>query len=262
MKPVTAFATLTLGVLSLTPASAELFRPETVQGALVGGIAGAVIGHNDDRRGWEGAAYGAAAGALVGSVVGQARDYANDVRVRPPVPVSYRSRSWDRGPRWHVGFGYSSGRPAWGWRHDPWSRPAWGWSTRTWSPRYRGYDRDGGGRSYHWRTYVSSGVDLRPSAAARGAFWGGIAGAIIGHNHGRRGWEGAAYGLAGGYLLGSIADARARQIEAERQAAAAWWQAPQPVAPAPAPTQIIINNYSSAPASASPMAAANRAFGR
>ena len=70
----TAATLLALALVSAVSAQAQLFRPETVTGAVVGGIAGAVIGHNDSRHGWEGAAYGATAGAVIGTIAGHARD--------------------------------------------------------------------------------------------------------------------------------------------------------------------------------------------
>lgn len=219
--------TVTLLVLSLAaaavPARAQLFRPEAVTGAVLGSVAGAVIGHNDGRHGWEGAAYGAAAGALIGTIVGESRDHAAHRATQVPVPV-YRHPYYAR------------------YHHRP-PFPA---------PRYV-YRRP---MVVHPRPYVH--VPYRPYRHVRtGVLLGGIAGAIIGHNDGRHGWEGAAYGIGAGYLLGSIADRQAREraealAQAELRAAA----------PAPAPQQVtIINNYYGV-VSSTPMAAANGLFGR
>lgn len=255
-------ALLVLAVVCQVPVRAELFRPETVKGALIGGVAGAIIGHNNDRRGWEGAGYGMAAGAIVGSIVGDAR--AHDARhshYRDRWHRHDRHRSWDSGVRWHVGIGYHHGhssrwghRDRWGHRRHFDTGPSWAWRLGT-------YHRDPWVIRHHDRAYDRH---RHISYAGRGAFWGGLTGAIIGHNHGRRGWEGAGYGAAGGYILGTLADARARQRAAEAEAAAAWARTAERAiaAPAPAPTTITINNYYAAPAPASPMAAANRAFGR
>ncbi|HEX2101113.1 MAG TPA: YMGG-like glycine zipper-containing protein [Candidatus Synoicihabitans sp.] len=257
MKRFPLLAAAALAASVAAPLRAELFRPETVHGAVIGGLAGAVIGHNDGRHGWEGAAYGAAAGALIGTAVGHANDRADYRRTQPHVRPSYPYRGYgyygsrhgraghrwghshyDRG--WHVYYG-----------HRGWRGPHWGSSDRWYSqPRYRTvypvYPR-------RWD---------RPSYAARGALLGGIAGAIIGHNDGRHGWEGAAYGLGAGYLLGSWADASARRREAE---AVPLYVAPRAVAPAveaTAPSQVtIINNYYASP-NASALASANGMFGR
>lgn len=62
---------LSLGLVAfaLTPAHAQLFGPRAANGALLGGIAGAIIGHNSgslSHNGWQGAAIGAGVGALLG----------------------------------------------------------------------------------------------------------------------------------------------------------------------------------------------------
>jgi len=222
--------TVTLLALSLAaalPARAQLFRPEAVTGAVLGGVAGAVIGHNDGRHGWEGAAYGAAAGALIGTIVGESRDHAAHRATQVPVPVyrhSYYTRYHHRPYRPHFPA------PRYVYRHPVVVHP-------------RPY-------VYVPRRHVRTGVLL-----------GGIAGAIIGHNDGRHGWEGAAYGIGAGYLLGSIADRQARE-RAEALELAELRAAAATPAPAPAPQQVtIINNYYGATPSA-PMAAANGLFGR
>ncbi|GAB1488294.1 hypothetical protein MASR2M8_07390 [Opitutaceae bacterium] len=229
----TAATLLALALVSALPARAQLFRPETVTGAVVGGIAGAVIGHNDGRHGWEGAAYGAAAGALIGTVAGHARDRADYRATQVHAPV-YRGY---RGPHYPVRV--------------------------VAAPRYYGprYPVVYGPRYVSPPAYVAP----RPSYTRTGVLLGGIAGAIIGHNDGRHGWEGAAYGMGAGYILGSIADRQAAQAEAEARAyeegriAAANSAA---VNPAPAPQQVTINNYYYSSTPATPMAGANSLFGR
>lgn len=228
---------IALALAAALPARAQLFRPEAVTGAVIGGIAGAVIGHNDDRHGWEGAAYGAAAGALIGTIAGNSRDRAEYRATQVPAPgyqrPYYPNRvivSRDRG------YGY---RPI----HR---------APVVYAPSYRP---------------APAYVVRRPSYVRSGVLLGGIAGAIIGHNDGRHGWEGAAYGVGAGYILGSIADRQAAQARAEAQAieeyraatAAANARAP---APAAAPQQVTINNYYYGATPAAPMASANGLFGR
>ncbi len=85
---------LALALAAAGTAQAQLFRPETVRGAAVGGIAGAVIGHNNGHRGWEGAAYGAAAGAIIGTIVGESRDSRG---YRPPYSYHHSRYAGYRG---------------------------------------------------------------------------------------------------------------------------------------------------------------------
>ena len=87
MKTVFALA---FSLLALVPARAQIFRPETVNGAVLGGIAGAVIGNNSGdlhHNAWKGAAIGTVAGALIGSAVADSRDY--DQRTQVPAPSGY-----------------------------------------------------------------------------------------------------------------------------------------------------------------------------
>src|SRR5476649_1893063 len=61
---------LGLALLALVPAQAQIFRPAAVNGAILGGLAGAIIGHNSGslhHNGWQGAAIGAGAGLLFGA---------------------------------------------------------------------------------------------------------------------------------------------------------------------------------------------------
>jgi uncharacterized protein YcfJ len=133
-------------ILSL-PAQAQLFNPSSLTGAALGGIAGAVIGHNSGRRTAEGAAIGAGAGLVLGALVHnerQERAYYSDSYYAPP-PTAYYSR---------------------------------------------------------------------PNYAITGTVLGAGAGAVIGHNSGRRTAEGAAIGAGAGLILGSLAEQDARRREA------------------------------------------------
>jgi outer membrane lipoprotein SlyB len=248
----TAATLLALALVSAVSAQAQLFRPETVTGAVVGGIAGAVIGHNDGRHGWEGAAYGATAGAVIGTIAGHARDR-SEYRATQVRASGYRADQGYRGPHHPVrvvsvpryyGPRYVHRAPV------------------VYAPRYP---------VVYAPRYVSSPVHVtrRPSHTRTGVLLGGIAGAIIGHNDGRHGWEGAAYGIGAGYILGSIADRQAAQADAEARAyedyraAAAASAAVNPApAPAAAPQQVTINNYYYGSSPAAPMAGANSLFGR
>lgn len=235
--------------------SAQVFRPDGLGGAIVGAAVGAVIGHNDGRHGWEGAAYGAAAGALLGSLADHRDGDWGRGGVDLRVGYDYRPGYPDR--RLH-GRGYRGGlrqNPVLysGWRHYP-----------------TVYSRGGYGRRGGWGDCLDFRLDVPlngcdypdygyGSWGARGAVLGGIAGAVIGHNDGRHGWEGAAYGLGAGWIIGSIADREAREREAAAVAACRP-RAEEPVRQQVAPQQVtIINNYSN---TASAMTAANGLFGR
>lgn len=228
----TIVACFGLALASAVSLPAQFFRPETVSGAIIGGVAGAVIGHNDDRHGWEGAAYGAAAGALIGTWVGESRDRHG---VRVPRPVyrvdryghSSRHRSYD-----HFAESHPFRRTShWARYHHPVASP------------YSRY------QVWHRPDYVRSGVVI-----------GGILGGVIGHNRDRRGWEGAAYGVGAGYLLGTIAERRAAAREEM------WRRDQERVTAAvsvssPAPTTVIHNHYYGN-SETRPMTTANSLFGR
>lgn len=117
---------LCFALLALTSAQAQIFRSEAVHGAILGGIAGGIIGHNSGdlrHNGWHGAALGATAGLLIGQAIGDSRaerDYVRQggyvYRSSPSVQVGigygrgyYGGGRWDRG---HYGrFGhYGHGR--------------------------------------------------------------------------------------------------------------------------------------------------------
>lgn len=231
-----------LALLVVTCSSAQVLRPEAVNGAFWGGVAGAVIGHNSGdlrHNGWRGAAYGAGAGLLLGSIVADASDRRMATQVR--VPNYPRTYVYRNAPSYY-GYGYY-GRP----------------SRRHHSGGY-GYV------SYEAPLYVDDYYG-RSNYAGNGLFWGALAGAVIGNNSGGLGhnaWRGAAYGAATGYILGSIAESTARQREA---AAAARVVATAPVdasvsaATVEAPSSSPANSVAPAVPTSS-MSAANSLFGR
>lgn len=130
-----------------------------------------------------------------------------------------------------------------------------------------------GGPSYYYSSgpayappvYYATPVSARPSHTATTTLLGGVAGAIIGHNNGRRGWEGAAIGMGAGYLLGRLSEpARTSRHGSYGYAPYAYYRQPVTVtAPVTQPPQqiTIINNYYYGGGS-TPMSSANSMFGR
>lgn len=130
---------LGLALLAVASAQAQLFGPRAANGALLGGIAGAVIGHNSgslSHNGWQGAAIGAG----VGAVLGAAADHSDARRDRgwPGASGGYVYRDGARGGYYGGGFardgvwlgalaggiiGHNSGG---NWRHNGWRGAAWG----------------------------------------------------------------------------------------------------------------------------------------
>jgi hypothetical protein len=214
--------TLGLGLLALAPARAQIFGARTVDGALLGGIAGAVIGHNSgslSHNGWQGAAIGAGVGALLGASADA--NAADRARHYTGVPVPAGGYVYRDGYRGSYGYGgYYGG----------------------------GFARDGvflgalaGGVIGH-----NSGGDWRHNGW-RGAAWGAGAGWLLGSV------LDANYGFYRDYDYG-YGYPRTVVVPAAQPVAA-------PAAPAAsAPQQVtIINNYYG---NASPMAQANSLFGR
>lgn len=80
----TFLLTLSLALAGVGTGRAQIYHPAVVNGSILGGIVGAVVGgHNHDRWG-EGAVIGAAAGALLGAAVEPPRTV---VYQQPPVTV-------------------------------------------------------------------------------------------------------------------------------------------------------------------------------
>lgn len=270
---------LSLAVVTFVPARAQILRPEAVNGAVWGGIAGAVIGHNSGdlrHNAWKGAAIGAGAGLILGEMVGNANAAARATSV--PVARSggyvYRDR-----PEIYVGVDYGRGSRYGGSRYGHGRHPGvyrnygyYGYHRQGWSGYGYGYGSvpvygysPGYGAGYPY--YDSYGVYRSGSAASTGLFLGALAGGIIGHNSGdfrHNGWRGAAWGAGAGWLLGSIVDTHrpVAVYEAAPVVVPPVQTVPAPASPAPAaPPQpiTIINNYYNAP---SPMSSANGMFGR
>ncbi|MDD2762991.1 MAG: YMGG-like glycine zipper-containing protein [Opitutaceae bacterium] len=101
-----AFLTLALTLLALAPAQAQIFRPEAARGAVLGALAGAIIGNNSGdlhHNAWRGAAIGAGTGLILGNVIGDIRERQAWSRTQVPVPAAptyfYRSTP--------AGYGYA-----------------------------------------------------------------------------------------------------------------------------------------------------------
>ena len=174
---------LGLALLVAAPVQAQLFRP-SLNGALLGGIAGAIIGNNSGslhHNAWQGAAIGAGAGMLLGATA----DYPQPVMGGSAYPGSYVYRDGYRGYRGQYGYGTAANDGLWlgalaggiighnsgSFRHNGWRGAAWGagagWLLGSIVDSNRYYD---GGYGYP-RTVVMSqpqpvAVQSAPPAAA------------------------------------------------------------------------------------------------
>ncbi|MDO8541939.1 MAG: YMGG-like glycine zipper-containing protein [Opitutaceae bacterium] len=251
-----------LVLLTATGGSAQVLRREAVNGALLGGVAGAVIGHNSGdlrHNGWKGAAIGAGAGLIAGEMIGHANATRRDSRVQPASYAAHGGYVYRHRPT--VQVGYWGGQRG-GYYGRDFGRHNYGYSSYRHRPSYSFGYYPGYASDYY--PYYGSGYGYG-SYGADGLFWGGLAGAIIGHNSGtfrHDAWRGAAWGAGVGWLLGSVADANRRAYPytypaAVQQAPAVQFQSAAPAQPQPV---TIINNYYNAPAT--PMSAANGLFGR
>jgi hypothetical protein len=258
--------TLSLCLVLLAAASvrAQVFRPEAVNGALLGGVAGAVIGNNSGSLGhnaWKGAAIGAGVGLIAGEAIGNANaarggevaapagGYGRVERPGPAVAVRV-GYGYGHGPYRHFGHAGYSGSIAYG--YYPGYRYA---------PGYAYYPGYGDAYPYYDSgAYVGSG-----SAAATGLWLGALAGGIVGNNSGEfrhNGWRGAAWGAGLGWLLGSVVDAN-RRVVASEPVPPTVYRVPAPAAaPASEPASPPARLLSREPAAASAMSAANGLFGR
>jgi hypothetical protein len=79
---------LALALLAVVPGRAQVFGPNATSGALLGGLAGGIIGHNDHNQTGRGIAIGAASGLILGSIADQA-NYDSYQRTEAPAPNYY-----------------------------------------------------------------------------------------------------------------------------------------------------------------------------
>lgn len=190
-------------LVTLLPARAQLFSPESFSGAAFGAMMGSIIGGDCHGPSGKGAAIGAGVGLVAGALAGEANRrngyYAEPVSYFPAPTVS-------------VGYGYSScGHSAYVY----------------YSPNY--YTAPG--YYYQPRAYHPYQPAARPNYAVNTTLLGAASGALIGsanHNAG----EAAAIGATAGLVVGGIAEHQARKQE-RRLTAQTAVQAPppQPVAP-------------------------------
>ncbi len=83
MKTAATFLALALNFAAALPVRAQIFRPQTTNGIVLGGIAGAIIGNNSgDHNGTRGALIGAAIGGILGSAS------ADEPARRAPAPIA------------------------------------------------------------------------------------------------------------------------------------------------------------------------------
>ena len=88
MKTLLLSLTCVTGLVA--SAGAQVFQPQTARNILVGSVAGAIIGENNNHRALEGAAIGAAAGLLWSAATVPQREEGNyDRRVRTSSRVEY-----------------------------------------------------------------------------------------------------------------------------------------------------------------------------
>jgi uncharacterized protein YcfJ len=169
-------AIILFGATTLLPAQAQLLRPESVEGALWGGLIGGIVG-GDRCHGFsgEGAAIGAGVGLLAGTLLGESRRYDYDADYgydsRPSVNVSF-------------GYGYEScGSSAY---------------------VYYAPNRYCAPGTYYRAT--------RPNYVVSGTVLGAASGALIGAADHHAG-QGALIGAGTGLLLGGVAEHAARSEE-------------------------------------------------
>jgi uncharacterized protein YcfJ len=188
-------ALILLSAAVLLPAQAQLLRPESVSGALWGGLIGGIVG-GDGCHGFsgEGAAIGAGVGLIAGTLAGQARrDY------------YYDSPGYGYSVAPSVSFGYGYG--------------GYGSSAYVY---------------YAPNNYCAPGYyyrPTRPNYVVSGTVLGAASGALIGAGSDDAG-AGALIGAGAGMLLGSAAELSAHRQEQRVNAAQNTAQAYVPSGPA------------------------------
>lgn len=186
---------------ALLPAQAQLFSPDSLNGAFWGSLIGGIAG-GDHRHGFSGngAAIGAGVGLIAGAIAGESRRY-----------NYYDSPSYVYSTAPSVSFGYGYG-------HCGSSAYVYYAPNRYCAP------------GYYYRP-------TRPNYAVNGTLLGAASGALIGagtHDAGK----GAAIGAAAGLVLGGVAEATAQRREQRTATVVQSTSSPQPSVEqtAPAPT--------------------------
>lgn len=141
---------LALAVLSGAQAKAELFSPESLTSAAVGGIAGTVIGHNNGRHAGEGAVIGAGVGLLAGALVNN-----NHQRHGYSSGGHYSGGYYSSPERSQISFGFSSGH----YPHYSNYRHGYGGSRFSYGYNYRS---DYYGWPYYYAPVISTPVYAEP----------------------------------------------------------------------------------------------------
>jgi uncharacterized protein YcfJ len=249
MKKLIAF--LLLGTAGLAQ-SVTVHRNLTADGAVLGAVAGAIIGNNSGHgNGGKGALIGAAAGAVLGNAASQPQSSTAPRYGRPPANrrgdgvvggavlggitgaiIGNNSGHGNGGRGALVGAGIGAVLASS--NHGP----------RYYEPaprsRYYGPSTYYAPRDYYEAPVYYSSPD-RGDAVAGGALFGGLVGAIIGNNSGHgNGGRGALIGAGIGALLGATASEPVYSSPASP-----YYDAPRTyVSREAAPTQVtIINNY-------------------
>src|SRR5437867_7602333 len=97
-------------ISALVAARAQLFTPEGLTGAAMGGVVGGLIGHNSGRQTAEGIAIGAGGGFLLGTLAHQARGQGESVS--SPYDPNYANAGYYN-PNWYYGpVVYGEQRPS------------------------------------------------------------------------------------------------------------------------------------------------------
>lgn len=168
-----------ISLAALVQTEAQLLRPESVQGALWGGLIGGIAG-GDRCHGFSGngAAIGAGVGLIAGSLIGESRRY--DYYDSPGYVYSTI-------PNVNVSFGY-------------------------------GYGNCGSSAYVYYapNRYCAPGTyyrPTRPNYVVSGTVLGAASGALIGSANHHNAGKGAAIGAATGLILGSVAEHAARNEE-------------------------------------------------
>jgi uncharacterized protein YcfJ len=183
---------------TLLTAQAQLFSPESLDGAFLGSLIGGIAG-SDCRHGFSGngAAIGAGVGLIAGALAGEARR-------RDAYYDYYDSPAWVYAPGPVVSIGYGYG-------HCGNSAYVYYSPNRYCAP------------GYYYRP-------TRPNYAVSGTVLGAASGALIGagtHDPGK----GAAIGAAAGLVLGGVAEASARSREQRTAPVTQAIPAPHPQSP-------------------------------